>query len=319
MFMLRTIRLNNCHARFFSTEANQKISSIGFVGLGNMGFRMCKNLIKKGFDVTVYDKSKESLTQFEKEGAKCADDPRKLVSSVDCVITMIPTGADVMSLYTPQVISSFKPRSLVIDSSTVEHTVAQDLEGKFKEVGVSFIDAPVSGGILAAESGTLTFMVGGDTKVMNRAEPVLKAMGTTLYHCGGIGSGQVAKVCNNLILGVTMAGLCEALAIGVALGLDPKVLTEVINASSGQCWSSSKYNPVPGILPIVPSSHEYKAGFAAQMILKDLGIANKAGKNLGLALEIGKKTFEMYDAMCKSGLNEKDFSVIYNYVSKRTK
>uniref|UniRef100_A0A224XSC8 3-hydroxyisobutyrate dehydrogenase n=1 Tax=Panstrongylus lignarius TaxID=156445 RepID=A0A224XSC8_9HEMI len=319
MFMLRKIRLNTHHARFFSTEVSQKIARIGFVGLGNMGFRMCKNLMKKGFDVTVYDKNQEILKQFEKEGASCANDAKKLVSNVDCVITMIPNGPDLMSLYTPEVISSFKPRSLVIDSSTVEHTVAQDLEAKFKSVNVSFIDAPVSGGILAAEKGTLTFMVGGDEKVMNRAEPVLKAMGTTLYHCGGTGSGQVAKVCNNLILGISMAGLCEALAIGVALGLDPKILTKVINSSSGQCWSSSIYNPIPGVLPNVPSSNGYKAGFAAQMILKDLGIANKAGKNVGLALEIGKKTFEMYDAMCKSGLNEKDFSVIYEYVSQKQK
>ncbi|XP_014247312.1 3-hydroxyisobutyrate dehydrogenase, mitochondrial [Cimex lectularius] len=298
------------------------LKKLGFIGLGNMGASMSMNLVKKGFDVTVFDINKAACERVSKVGAKVAGSTQELAQNVEFILTMLPASPHLKSLYLEDDgLSKFLDKNkFIIDMSTIDPSVSKELAKHFETVGAKFIDAPVSGGIKAAEDGTLTFMVGGDPSVVETAKPVLLAMGSRVIYCGAVSSGQVAKTCNNLILGISMAAVSEAMNLGVKLGLDPKLLASVINSSSGRCWSSDTYNPVPGVMENVPSSKDYKAGFTTEMLAKDLKIAENAAKEIGLTLEVGKKTLEIYENIITQQLGHKDFSFVYkHFTDKQTK
>uniref|UniRef100_A0A0A9XX67 3-hydroxyisobutyrate dehydrogenase n=1 Tax=Lygus hesperus TaxID=30085 RepID=A0A0A9XX67_LYGHE len=303
-----------------SARAEKEIRKIGFIGLGNMGSRMSANLIKKGYQVKVNDLDSSSCAMLEKKGAEVVTDSKKLAGEVDCLITMLPASNHVLSLYNLDngVIHNIRPGTLIIDCSTIDPSVAIQLAPVFKEVGTDFVDAPVSGGIIGAENGTLTFMVGGEDQGAKKAEPVLLSMGKNVIHCGPAGSGQIAKNCNNLLLAISMIGVAEAMNIGIKMGLDPSILAKVINISTGRCWSSDTYNPVPGVISGVPSSNGYKPGFTVNMITKDLNIAKRVTDKLGTPFEMGEKTLAIYDQLSKSEHGEKDFSVVYKYFKDKS-
>ncbi|WP_323123808.1 3-hydroxyisobutyrate dehydrogenase, partial [Burkholderia alba] len=253
---------------------------IGFIGLGHMGAPMALNLLKAGHDVHAFDLSEDALRLVRDGGAQVAASPRDAAAGAAFVVTMLPAAAHVRTVLTAAdgVLAGLAPGALVIDSSTIDPASAQAFGALVREHGAAFVDAPVSGGTGGAAAGTLTFMVGGEAADYERAKPVLAGMGKNIVHCGPTGMGQVAKVCNNLVLGITMAGVSEAMALGVALGIDPKVLGGIINTSTGRCWSSDTYNPYPGVIDTAPSSRGYTGGFGTDLMLKDLGLANDAAK-----------------------------------------
>lgn len=293
----------------------RQFSKIGFVGLGAMGSQMAKNLIMKYNSLTVYDVNPAALKNIQKDGAKIAKNLQELSTEADCIITMLPGNDHVLQVYSGEngLLSKIKSGSLLIDSSTVDPQISQKLSSLSKEVGAEFVDAPVSGGVIAASSAELTFMVGGTKEAANLAKKVLSSMGKNIIHCGPSGSGEIAKICNNLLLGISMVGVSEAMNLGIRLGMDPKLLASVINTSSGRCWSSEVYNPVPDVLENVPSSNGYQGGFLSKLLLKDLTLAQGAAERTGTYTPLGKITLEIYKSLCKSGKENLDFSIVYDY------
>jgi len=283
-----------------------------------MGAPMALNLIKKGYELHVYDLNKDILQKMKGQGAVVSETASDLASKTDCVLTMLPTGSDVLRIYTGDngILKDMKPGTLLIDSSTVDPETSKILTPLVTEKRLPFIDAPVSGGVKAAEGGTLTFMVGGDVKTIQRARPILETMGSNVILCGPIGSGQIAKLCNNMLLGISMIGLSETLNLGIQLGLDPKILATVINTSSGRCWSSEVYNPVPGTMDSVPSSKDYAPGFTSAMILKDLLLAEEVAKRCKTPIALGKASANLYQELCRTEMARKDFSIIYQYIKR---
>jgi len=283
---------------------------------------MAKNLLKAGYDVVVYDVTPAAVDKLKALGAHAAPTPAQVASRADTIVTMLPQSKHVKQAYmTPpdSIFQSLKKGTLLIDSSTILPADAKDIAKEVKNVGGRFIDAPVSGGVGGAEAGTLTFMVGGEQADVERATPLFNAMGKRVFHCGGVGSGQLAKVCNNLVLAISMAGLSEAMNMGVALGMDPAKLAQVINASSGRCWSSDTYNPCPGVMPNVPASKGYEGGFAVELMLKDVGLALLTAKEGDIPLELGVKANSLYQAVAKEGFAKKDFSFVFQYLRDLTK
>ncbi|MFP3274919.1 MAG: 3-hydroxyisobutyrate dehydrogenase, partial [Paraburkholderia sp.] len=262
---------------------------IGFIGLGNMGAPMAHNLLKAGHTVNVFDLNAQAVQALVDAGAKAASSPKAAVTDVEYVITMLPAAAHVRSVLTADdgVLAGIAKGVTIIDSSTIDPASVKSFAELAAQHGNAFVDAPVSGGTGGAAAGTLTFMVGGGAEVYEQVKPVLSAMGKNIVHCGDTGTGQVAKICNNLVLGITMAGVAEAMSLGAALGIDPKVLGGIINTSTGRCWSSDTYNPFPGVIATAPSSRGYTGGFGTDLMLKDLGLATDAAKQAHQPVYLG--------------------------------
>lgn len=292
---------------------------IAFIGLGNMGGPMAKNLLQQGYRVTVFDLSETAKQQLVSAGATAADSPQQSVKNADVVITMLPASRQVRSVYLGDaeatelgangLLSDIAKGTLVIDSSTIDASAARAVAKIATAKGIDIIDAPVSGGTAGAEAGTLTFIVGGEDSAFNRAKPILQVMGKNIFHAGSSGAGQVAKICNNMLLGILMSGTAEAINLGVKNGLDAKVLSEIMLQSSGRNWTLEVYNPYPGISSKVPSSRGYTGGFMSQHMHKDLHLALQVAEDCGVEVPMGSRATELYDEHIKQH-NEKDFSSI---------
>lgn len=292
---------------------------IGFIGLGNMGAPMALNLLKHGHSLQAFDLNEAALRALAQAGATACASPKAAVLDAEIVITMLPAAAHVRSVLTDEqgVLAGMAPGAAIIDSSTIDPASAQAFAKLAAEHGNAFVDAPVSGGTGGAAAGTLTFMVGASETLFARVEPVLGAMGKNIVRCGDTGMGQVAKICNNLLLGITMTGVAEAMSLGAALGIDPKVLAGIINTSTGRCWSSDAYNPYPGIVETAPASRGYTGGFGADLMLKDLGLASEAARAAKQPIFLGAVAQQLYQAMSAGGQGGLDFSAIISLYQRQ--
>eukprot|EP00440_Ansanella_granifera_P009766 gb/GFBE01010585.1/.p1 GENE.gb/GFBE01010585.1/~~gb/GFBE01010585.1/.p1 ORF type:complete len:328 (+),score=70.27 gb/GFBE01010585.1/:1-984(+) len=292
---------------------------LGFVGLGNMGGPMAKNLLKAGHEVVAFDVSENNLASFVAAGGRAAKSPVEVASAAKTVVTMLPANAHVLEVYlgSSGLLSDggAGSGSLLIDCSTCEPSVSKQVASAAGRRGAELVDAPVSGGTPGAEQATLTFMVGGSDRGFDAAKVVLELMGKKVVHCGDVGMGQAAKLCNNLVLGITMAAVCEGHALAAALGLDQKKLADILNTSSGRCWSSDTYNPCPGVMEGVPASRDYSGGFACDLMLKDLGLATSAAftSKPKLPLPMGGLALQLYSQMSARGDGHKDFSGLFTH------
>ena len=294
------------------------MARIGFIGLGNMGLPMAQNLIKAGHQVTGLDMSKAQVDKLAEAGGKAAGSVKEAASGVDVVITMLPAGVQVREVYLGNdgVVAIATQGTLLIDSSTIDVETARAVSNVALTKGLAMLDAPVSGGVGGAQAGTLTFMVGGEDTAFDRARPILEKMGKTIVHAGGAGNGQAAKICNNMILGVSMIAVSEAFVLAEKLGLDAQTLFDISSKSSGQCWSMTSSCPVPGPVPASPANRDYQAGFTAAMMLKDLKLAQDAAKAAGAATPLGADAAQIYDQYVASGEGGRDFSGIIRHVRK---
>ena len=296
---------------------------IGFIGLGNMGGPMANNLLKAGHELFVFDlveASVRKLVDLYPGKANPLSAPKQIAAAgMDLIITMLPAAAHVRSVYLgPEGLLANAPKQTAfIDSSTIDPQTAREVAALASAQGNVMLDAPVSGGTGGAEAGTLTFMVGGDEANFNQFKNIFGAMGKNIVYCGGSGNGQVAKVANNMLLGISMIGTAEAMALGVSLGMDPKVLAGIINTSSGRCWSSDTYNPFPGVLENVPSSRGYTGGFGSDLMLKDLGLAAEAAKLAKQPIPLGSLAQQIYQTFSLQGNGGLDFSAIINLFRKK--
>jgi len=294
---------------------------IGFIGLGNMGAPMAHNLLKAGHQLSVFDLNAAAVENLVGAGALPVDSPTAIAQgNAELIITMLPAAAHVKSVYLGEngLIASSRAGVMLIDCSTIDPHSAREVAKAAAEHGNPVLDAPVSGGTGGAAAGTLTFMVGGSDADFDRAQPILAAMGKNIVHCGAAGNGQVAKVANNMLLGISMIGVAEAMALGVSLGMDAKTLAGVINTSSGRCWSSDTYNPFPGVLDNVPSSRGYSGGFGSDLMLKDLGLATEAAKQVRQPVILGALAQQLYQSFSAQGHGGLDFSAIINQYRKDT-
>jgi 3-hydroxyisobutyrate dehydrogenase len=285
---------------------------IGFIGLGHMGAPMALNLLKAGHTLSVFDLSETALQTLADAGAQRAASPKAAVAGAEWVVTMLPAAAHVRAVLTAEdgVLAGIEKGVTIIDSSTIDPASAREFAALAAARGNTFVDAPVSGGTGGAAAGTLTFMVGGSVGSYESVKPVLSGMGKNIVHCGDTGTGQVAKICNNLVLGITMAGVAEAMALGESLGIDPKVLGGIMNTSTGRCWSSDTYNPYPGVIETAPSSRGYTGGFGTDLMLKDLGLATDAAKGVRQPAFMGALAQQLYQAMSSRGDGKLDFSAV---------
>jgi 3-hydroxyisobutyrate dehydrogenase len=289
------------------------MTSIAFIGLGNMGGPMAANLVKAGHKVVAFDLVDASRNQAKTDGATIANSAAASVKGADVVITMLPAGKHVISVWT-DVIPSMTIGALIIDCSTVDVESSKQAHALAAKHGIASVDAPVSGGTGGAKGATLTFMAGGDDKAFAAAKPVLENMGKKIVHCGGSGAGQAAKICNNMILGISMIAVSEAFTLAEKLGLSHQALFDVASTSSGQCWSLTSYCPVPGPVPTSPANNEYKPGFASALMVKDLTLAQDAAKATGAATPLGKHAQEIYKAFDAAGHGGVDFSGVIQHV-----
>jgi 3-hydroxyisobutyrate dehydrogenase len=289
------------------------MASIAFIGLGNMGGPMAANLVKAGHKVVAFDLVEDSRAQAKADGAAIADSSVSSVKGADVVITMLPAGKHVISVWT-DVMPSMAKGALIIDCSTIDVESAKQAHALAAKHGVGSVDAPVSGGTGGARGATLTFMCGGDDKSFASAKPVLENIGKKIVHCGGAGAGQAAKICNNMILGISMIAVSEAFALAEKLGLSHQALFDVASTSSGQCWALTSYCPVPGPVPSSPANNEYKPGFASVLMVKDLTLAQDAAKATGAATPLGKHAQEIYKSFDAAGHGGVDFSGIIQHV-----
>ena len=289
------------------------MASIAFIGLGNMGGPMAANLVKAGHKVTAFDLVAASRDQAKSDGAAIAESSVAAVKGADGVITMLPAGKHVMSVWT-EVIPSMKKGALIIDCSTIDVESAKQAHALAATHGMASVDAPVSGGTVGAKGATLTFMCGGEEKAFAAAKPLLENMGKKLVHCGSAGAGQAAKICNNMMLAISMIGVGEAFVLAAKLGLSHQALFDVASTSSGQCWALTSYCPVPGPVPASPANNSYKPGFASNLMVKDLTLAQDAAKASGAATPLGKHAQEIYKAFDAAGHGGVDFSGIIQHV-----
>jgi 3-hydroxyisobutyrate dehydrogenase len=294
---------------------------IAFIGLGHMGGPMAMNLRKAGYTLKAFDLSEEACKKYEAEGLPIAASAAESVTDADVVISMLPASVHVEGLFLgsagkPALLDSIRAGALVIDSSTIAAATSRKVAEAAAAKGIAMIDAPVSGGTGGAIAGTLTFMVGGETDDLDRARPVLEKMGANIFHAGGIGAGQTAKICNNMLLGILMIGTSEALALGVANGLDPKVLSEIMRRSSGGNWVLEKYNPMPGVMEAAPASKNYAGGFGTDLMLKDLGLAQENATAVRAATPLGGLARSLYAAHSLAGHGALDFSSVLKLVQK---
>jgi 3-hydroxyisobutyrate dehydrogenase len=285
---------------------------IAFIGLGNMGAPMARNLLKAGHDLVVFDLVSAAVESLVAAGAQAADSPRSAAAGAAQVLTMLPSSPHVRQVYEGEagILAGVAAGVPLIDSSTIDPQVTRAIAAAAAAQGNPMADAPVSGGTGGAESGTLTFMVGAEVSVFDRITPTLAAMGKRVVHCGGIGTGQAAKICNNLVLGVSMLAVAEAMNLGVSLGVDPKLLAGVMNASSGRCWSSDSYNPYPGVLEGAPAARGYTGGFGTDLMRKDLGLATDAARHVRQPVAMAALAQQLYELWSARGGGRKDFSSI---------
>jgi 3-hydroxyisobutyrate dehydrogenase len=286
------------------------MTRIAFIGLGNMGGGMAANQAKAQRQVMAFDLSKAALDRAAEHGMSCATSVSEAVKDADAVITMLPAGPHVRSVYAEQVLPHAPKSALLIDCSTIDVESARAVAAQAKAAGFRFADAPVSGGTAAAEAGTLAFMVGCDEADFAAVEDALKPMSRITVRAGDHGAGQAAKICNNMVLGISMIGVCEALALAEKLGLDPVKFHEISSQSSGQCWSLTSYCPWPGPVPTAPSNRDYEGGFATAMMLKDLKLAQDAAAKSGAAAPLGAAAEGLYALFDRLGAGGKDFSAI---------
>jgi 3-hydroxyisobutyrate dehydrogenase len=289
------------------------MASIAFIGLGNMGGPMAANLVKAGQKVKGFDLAEASRAQAKADGVDIPESAVAAVKGAEVVITMLPAGKHVLSVWT-EILPSMAKGALIIDCSTIDVESAVRAHALAAERGVLSVDAPVSGGTGGAKAATLTFMAGGEEKAFAAAKPVLEKMGKKIVHCGGPGAGQAAKICNNMILGVSMIAVSEAFALAEKLGLSHQALFEVASTSSGQCWSLTSYCPVPGPVLTSPANNDYKPGFASALMVKDLTLAQEAANATGAATPLGKHAQEIYQAFDAAGHGGVDFSGIIRHV-----
>lgn len=287
---------------------------IGFIGLGNMGAPMAANLIKAGHELTVFDVSANALAQVKGLGATVVNSVSQLAqtSNLEVIITMLPAAQHVRSVYLGPdgILANVSKGVVLIDSSTIDPQTSRDVASLAIQQGNPMLDAPVSGGTGGAQAGTLTFMVGGEVIDFEKVRPILAGMGKNIVHCGGSGNGQVAKVANNMLLGISMIATAEAMSLGVSLGMDPKVLASIINTSSGRCWSSEVYNPYPGVVDTAPASRGYTGGFGVDLMLKDLGLATEAAQGVKQQVLMGSLAKQIYQTFSSQGKGNLDFSAI---------
>ncbi|MGO4570469.1 3-hydroxyisobutyrate dehydrogenase [Microvirga sp. 2TAF3] len=292
------------------------MTSIAFIGLGNMGGPMAANLVKAGYDVTGFDLSPTSCDQAKTEGITVAGSANEAVKDADIVITMLPAGKHVLSVWSG-ILPAVKPGALVIDCSTIDVESARKAHAMAGDRSLQSLDAPVSGGVGGAKGATLTFMAGGTLEAFAKAEPILSRMGKRIVHCGEAGAGQAAKICNNMILGISMIGVAEAFVLAEKLGLAHQALFDVASTSSGQCWSLTTYCPVPGPVPTSPANNDYKPGFAATLMLKDLKLAQEAALASGATTPLGAEAAQLYALFNSAGHEGDDFSGIINFLRGR--
>lgn len=285
---------------------------IAFIGLGNMGAPMARNLLKGGFALTVFDLVAEAVQALEKEGAKTAASIKDAVKDADIVLTMLPATEHTKMAYlgSEGVIDNAKAGALLIDCSTINAKAAEEVARAAAGKGFSMLDAPVSGGTAGAAAATLTFIVGGESQAVERARPLFEKMGKNIFHAGASGAGQMAKICNNMLLAIHMIGTAEALTLGAANGLDPKVLSEIMSQSSGRNWSLEVYNPYPGVMENVPASKGYAGGFGTDLMLKDLGLSQEAADHTQTSTPLGHLAKELYAEHSMRGNGKLDFSSI---------
>jgi 3-hydroxyisobutyrate dehydrogenase len=292
------------------------MTKVGFIGLGNMGMPMAQNLLKAAYEVTGFDLNARATELLAANGGSSANSVADACKAAEGVITMLPAGEQVRDVYLGAggVLASVAPATLLIDSSTIDVQTARDVAQAAQDKGLAMVDAPVSGGVTGAEAATLTFMVGGSDDAFERARPILEKMGKTIVHAGGPGNGQAAKICNNMILGASMIVVCEAFLLAEKLGLDAQKLFDISSKSSGQCWSMTSYCPVPGPVPASPANCDYKAGFTAAMMLKDLQLAQAAARATRATTPLGAGSAAVYERFVDSGGGSVDFSGIIRYL-----
>jgi 3-hydroxyisobutyrate dehydrogenase len=285
---------------------------IGFIGLGNMGGPMAANLVKAGHEVLAFDMSSAATEKAVAAGAQARTSPSDAVRDAEVAITMLPAGQHVRQVYLGDngLLKHVRAGTLLIDSSTIDVQTARDVHAAAKQARIEFLDAPVSGGVGGATAGTLTFMVGGEEDAFGRAKPILEKMGKNIFHAGGAGNGQAAKICNNMLLAISMIGTCEAFVLAEKLGLDHETLFKISSTASGQCWSLTSYCPVPGPVPASPANRNYQAGFTASMMLKDLKLAQAAALASGAATPLGAEATALYGLFESAGAGARDFSGI---------
>ncbi|QFG20214.1 3-hydroxyisobutyrate dehydrogenase [Actinomadura sp. WMMB 499] len=297
------------------------MSTIAFIGLGNMGGPMAANLVSAGHRVQGFDLDAEALGRAAQAGVSAAESAVGAVDGADIVLTMLPAGRHVLDCYRGPggVLAAAPPGALLIDCSTIDVADARAVHQAAADSGRQSVDAPVSGGVVGAENATLTFMAGGEETAFARAEPVLAAMGRRVVHCGPGGAGQAAKICNNMILGVSMIAVSEAFVLGEALGLTHQALFDVASAASGQCWALTTNCPVPGPVPGSPANREYRPGFATALMAKDLGLAANALAESGVDGELGAHAARVYAALAEGSAAGQDFSAVVNDIRARSR
>lgn len=286
------------------------MATIAFIGLGNMGSGMAINLVKAGHSVRAFDLSEAAVAKLVGEGAVAASSAADAVTGADAVVSMLPAGKHVRAVYEGEIFGAAQPGALFMDCSTIDVDSARHVGGLAKEKGFRFVDAPVSGGVAAATAGTLTFMVGGSEEDFVAAEPFLQAMGKAVIRGGDLGAGQAVKICNNMLLAITMIGTCEAFTLARKLGLDPQNFFDISSKASGQSWSMTSYCPVPGPVPTTPANNDYNPGFATAMMLKDLKLAQDAAQAAGASTPLGAQAEALYAMFDNLGGGSKDFSGI---------
>jgi len=292
------------------------VAKIGFIGLGKMGAPMAANLLKAGHQLKAYDIVPANVERAASAGGETAGSLAEAVSGVEAVITMLPAGAQVRDVYLGPdgILTAASSGTLFMDCSTIDVATARDVAAEADKAGMAMVDAPVSGGVAGAEGATLTFMVGGSEAAFARAEPILQSMGKAVVHAGGPGNGQAAKICNNMVLGVSMIAVCEAFILADALGLDRQRLFDIASKASGQCWSLTSYCPVPGPVPNSPANRDYAPGFTAAMMLKDLRLAQEAALGQGAATPLGAEAAQLYSLFDAQGGSQTDFSGIIEFL-----
>ena len=294
------------------------MATIGFIGLGNMGAPMAANLVRAGHQVTGFDTAAGRADALAAKGGRAAANAAEAVAAGETVITMLPAGPDVRSVYLGDagVLARARKDALLIDCSTIDVESARAVAAAASDAGFDMLDAPVSGGVVGAETAGLTFMVGGNAQAFERARPLLTAMGRTIVYAGPAGNGQAAKICNNMILGISMIAVCEAFALAERLGLAAQTLFDISAKSSGQCWALTSYCPVPGPVPASPANRDYAPGFTAAMMLKDLRLAQQAAGASAVATPLGAAAANLYQLFVDEGMGGLDFSGIYRFIRK---
>ena len=291
---------------------------IAFIGLGNMGFPMAQNLIKKGYDLKVFDIAAPVLSKAESIGAIICSSPGEAAEQADVIFTMLQTGEQVKEVCLGQngFFGSVKPGALYIDCSSIDIDTTRYLHQQAEQRSIAMIEAPVSGGVKGAASASLTIMVGGNEQNFERAKPLLQLLGKKYFSCGPAGNGQAAKICNNLILGISMIAVSEGFTLAEKLGLSPKTFFEISSHASGECWAMTHYNPVPGVMENVPANHQYHPGFTSAMMLKDLNLSQKAANSVGIKTELAEKATELYQQFINKFSPDLDFSAIIKLISE---